>query len=625
MLPLNSVSAGGSTIKNTADALMRPAALVFLFLTLLISSSAQTARHPRFYREEIYLVDTASGYYSKIVTQSETDSKKKTYQIPYSDLRKVSRCRISYFNEDGKLKKYREANLRDYSDPGEHFFSTDRLKCFDLPENGSFQVQYEQESKDIVLLSELLFMHQFPVDTFAYELHVPAELNLKYRLEHDDLLSFFSADSVFSKGQWTYRFTASSKNSSFKKPLNNTEYSTRQRIPAIRMIITPASYKGREALYFNRWLWRKYKPSLVLGEEGMKIADSLTRGQTVNDSVISVIFRFVRDKVRFLSIDSGFSGLVPDACTSVLKNRQGDCKAMANLLVQMLVYKGLNARLGLIGAGDHEWDFDFPSICSGNHVICVVECMGRWRFLDATQKTSTGQLPGGWIEGRTAFLLSDDLPRYVRIPVSSPELNREETRIQLACRNESFSGNYVLCCRGEAMQKMMSAVSEIKNTSRAAYMKKSLEESMKNMLVENPVQISKGDSCTLSCDMKLSPAAIFRNGKTSYISLDFLPRPLPPLNGARLQGDILFTHSGDKTVSATIDFGVPLKSCSFRPVDFSEGGFEFRMNASVEGNFLILRYHYSYPGIDLSFEKQEILISLDKILQTTFSNVVAVQ
>ena len=43
-----------------------------------------------------------------------------------------------------------------------------------------------------------------------------------------------------------------------------------------------------------------------------------------------------RDKVRYIAYEDGYSGYIPTSAQTVLANKYGDCKGMANPLTEML-------------------------------------------------------------------------------------------------------------------------------------------------------------------------------------------------------------------------------------------------------------------------------------------------
>jgi len=600
--------------------------LCLLPAALILSGAlpAQQIKQERFYRENIVLTDTVNGYYCRTVVQSETTKKNSTYIIPSSGIRKVYKCRISYFNEDGKLKKYRDANLREYSSYGMYFISSRILKCFDLPENGSFQVKYESELKDLIMLSDLPFKAQYPVDTFYYELKFPESLNIKYRLEQPLQLKYFSADSVFYKGQWTYSFKASARNPVYSEKPDNSPYELRHPFPQLLMIITPSEYKGKESLYLNRWLRSRYQASMVLGDEGKNITDSITKGIVNHDSIILNIFRFVRDRIKYVTVDTGFSGIIPTPAFTVIRARQGDCKAMSNLLACMISYKGLNARVGLIGVDDAEADFNFPSMACGNHMICVTEDLGKMRFLDATSKNSDGIIPDGRLENRTVFLLSPDLPQYVKIPVTDPYLNREISSIVISNTGGEHSGLIRGTLHGSSMSEMQSTLSGFSSVARTTVLKRWLQAEMKTCSFSDVELQAYGDSCNYHGKFSLGGSAIFRNGNTTYLSLDFLPRPISILNEAEVTGDLLFPCSIYKKVNLEVDMGFPIASCSLENIDINEGGFSFSLKSFILGKKLNITYTCLFNGVDYPYENRDAIILFGKKLQKTFNNVISI-
>src|SRR5690606_7430592 len=61
------------------------------------------------------------------------------------------------------------------------------------------------------------------------------------------------------------------------------------------------------------------------------------------------IFYWVQSNVRYIAFEQGMRGLIPHSGTYVCEKRYGDCKDMANLIVDMLATAGVEAHHTWIG------------------------------------------------------------------------------------------------------------------------------------------------------------------------------------------------------------------------------------------------------------------------------------
>lgn len=106
------------------------------------------------------------------------------------------------------------------------------------------------------------------------------------------------------------------------------------------------------------------------------------------------IHAFCARNIRYVAIEYGEAGYEPHTAADIFRNKYGDCKDQAVLLVTMLRQAGLPAWPVLIPTKDcYNLDPDFPSILF-DHCIAAVELDGKTIFMDPTAETcSFGDLP----------------------------------------------------------------------------------------------------------------------------------------------------------------------------------------------------------------------------------------
>jgi transglutaminase-like putative cysteine protease len=136
----------------------------------------------------------------------------------------------------------------------------------------------------------------------------------------------------------------------------------------------------------DTYVWYKdlVKKSENKPESLKKLVTELTAGK---DSVaqIEAIYYWVQDNIRYLAFEDGWAGFIPDNCQNVYQKRYGDCKGMANLIKEMLVLAGFDARLVWVGTRDKiALPIEWPVIINSNHMIAAVKWKGDWVFLDGT-------------------------------------------------------------------------------------------------------------------------------------------------------------------------------------------------------------------------------------------------
>jgi transglutaminase-like putative cysteine protease len=127
-------------------------------------------------------------------------------------------------------------------------------------------------------------------------------------------------------------------------------------------------------------------------------ADFMLRLQKVAD--------FMQQNIRYVGIEIGIGGYIPHAAADVYRNRYGDCKDKATLLIAMLDAVGVRATWVMVDTERGVVDPRTPSLI-GNHMIAAIEIPKGYEnpLLKAVVTARTGR----------RYLIFDPTNEYVPI------------------------------------------------------------------------------------------------------------------------------------------------------------------------------------------------------------------
>ena len=197
-------------------------------------------------------------------------------------------------------------------------------------------------------------------------------------------------------------------------------------------------------------------------------------------------------KIRYVAVNEGLGqgfGYKARKASDVFRNRYGDCKDKANLLVAMLREVGIEARTAAARSGDDRPVLaEFPSPLQFDHAICairvdesvdlpavvVTERWGRMLFFDPTDsRTVLGDLPTR-LQGTFVHVddpLSDGLVALPHLASFEHHVFTRRANLQLD-RNGTISGAASVLGRGQAgaqlRRSLFTATSEEKRRSFSA-------------------------------------------------------------------------------------------------------------------------------------------------------------
>jgi len=168
---------------------------------------------------------------------------------------------------------------------------------------------------------------------------------------------------------------------------------------------------------------------MVVSPEIKETVKTLTAGKTSDTEKAKAIYYWVEGRTRYVALELGLSAFQPHPAAEVCRNRYGDCKDMATLLVTMLHEAGIKTAWPvLLGAGRTEPVHDYLAApYFFNHAIVRADIDGKPYWFDSTAEMCPfGQIPGG-DRGVDALVVRDGVAAFETIPTGMPQDNRETT------------------------------------------------------------------------------------------------------------------------------------------------------------------------------------------------------
>jgi hypothetical protein len=167
---------------------------------------------------------------------------------------------------------------------------------------------------------------------------------------------------------------------------------------------------------------------------------TLTMGNSDELSKIDALYNYVSREIRYVAIEIGVGGYQPHPAPDVYKNKYGDCKDKATLLLAMLDHMGLRGYPALVGTRrEVEADLQVPTLATFDHMIVALPVPASLRpavegfpaydaqsqilWIDPTSEADPlGQVPE-MDQGVFALISYPDHGDLKRIPESHPEQN----------------------------------------------------------------------------------------------------------------------------------------------------------------------------------------------------------
>jgi transglutaminase-like putative cysteine protease len=330
-----------------------------------------------------------------------------------------------------KDNEYREVG----AEGGGILYEDDRAKVASPPgaDPGGI-VAYEAERQIRPYMSEesWTFQETIPIARSVFELDLPGGWN--------HLAVWFKHDTVqpveVAPGHFRWELANIPEINLTDVPLAPSERSL-----AARMVV----HYSAQALPEGDALWAKignwYDGLAAPRSEGTAEIAAKSRSLAAADADFTVriqnVAKFLQEEIRYVGIEIGIGGMQPHAATDVYRNRYGDCKDKATLLIAMLDSVGVRATWVLVDTHRGFIDPRVPSV-DGNHAIAAIEIPKgydnpllkavvtartgkRYLIFDPTNPyVSIGLLPE-YLQGGYGILVAGSDSQVIELPVLKPD------------------------------------------------------------------------------------------------------------------------------------------------------------------------------------------------------------
>jgi transglutaminase-like putative cysteine protease len=177
----------------------------------------------------------------------------------------------------------------------------------------------------------------------------------------------------------------------------------------------------------------------VLPQELIEEIKSLTKDATTQKEKAVLVYNFMQDRSRYISVQVGIGGWKPIQADKVHEVAYGDCKGLSNYTKALLKEVGIESHHAIL-YGDRNirsLDKDFSST-QGNHMILYVPKLDEEEniWLECTSKTSPFGYIAGWTDDRDALVIKDSGGEIIHTTVYKTEDNLQKSTAQIELKRD---------------------------------------------------------------------------------------------------------------------------------------------------------------------------------------------
>jgi tetratricopeptide (TPR) repeat protein len=347
-------------------------------------------------------------------------------QIEYdSTYEKVELEYARTIKPDGQVAEVGSRHIRDVSKYLNFpLYSNARIFIISFPEiTEGASIEYKVKVLRNQLINKRDFVSGYPLQTSepvisaSFSLSLPKEKTIHFKTLGDNYNDFganLKPDRTEEKGFVTYSWGFKDIPQIIPEPGMPPEV-------RINPTILISTFNSWQEVY--DWWWPLAKDKIVADPAIKARVKELIQGKGSDEEKARAIYNFCAQKIRYVAVEYGQAGYEPHKAEDIFRNKYGDCKDQAILLVTMLREAGLSSLPVLIATDDYyNLNDDFPATLF-DHCIACLFLKDKTIFLDPTAQTCPfGDLPGA-DQGRRVLVCGPDGFKILQTPLFAAQHN----------------------------------------------------------------------------------------------------------------------------------------------------------------------------------------------------------
>ena len=246
-----------------------------------------------------------------------------------------------------------------------------------------------------------------------------------------------------------------------------------------------------------------------------------------DDARIAAVYDWVHRNIRYVAIEHGDLGNIPDHASEVLSKRYGDCKGSANLIKAMLRSIGIDGRLVWIGTSSIPYNFtDRPGFATGNHMIAAAVLPNdSIVYLDGTVGLADYGLYSTGIQGKQTLVENGDNCIIGRVPVQDPSINDAVITLELTLTGNTLNGTIADSLSGSDKAGLLNRLNENAPDKHREILENKLTRRRKSWHVSDATLTNGAPGngpAILTADLKIDND-IRRSGDKQYLTIVMIP------------------------------------------------------------------------------------------------------
>ncbi len=333
--------------------------------------------------------------------------------VPYDKDRTVKNIEAKIYDASGEiLKKIKRKDFKDYSNNGSNLFSDNRVISLDYtPTQYPFTIMFNYE---VQTNSTAFLPRWYPVENYllsvensSFTINNPneIELNIKeFNLDNSNIEAINTVHKVHYKAENLRAYKREVMSPSFN------EIMPRLMVAAKKFKLINIEGNSNSWNDFGKWNYENLiKNRDDISDETKQEVTTLVAGISDPMEKAKLIYQYVQDKTRYISVQLGIGGWQPILASKVDEVSYGDCKALTNYTKALMESQGIEAYYTIVYGDSNKRDIEEDFIAmQGNHVILNLPNDGDPIWLECTSQKVPFGFIANFTDDRDVFVITPD-------------------------------------------------------------------------------------------------------------------------------------------------------------------------------------------------------------------------
>lgn len=398
--------------------------------------------------------------------------------IYYDPEIKVKSISALVYNAFGKeIKKFKRKDFKDYSASGSNLYSDNRVLALDYtPIDYPFTFVFETE---IQTNSTAFIPRWYPVEGYfisaensSYKVinHQNVNLDVKeYNIDIEGIENLSNGNTIYFEAKNLSAFKWESLSPAFNK------FAPIVRVAPQKFRLIDVDGHAENWNDFGKWNYDNLLNGRNdLPESAKTEVANLVQGIDNPIEKAKIIYQYVQDKTRYISIQLGVGGWQPMLASKVDEVSYGDCKALTNYTKALMESQGIIAYYTVVYGDNDVRDIESEFVgMQGNHVILNLPNEGNSIWLECTsQKVPFGHIVN-FTDDRDVLVITPEGGRIEHTRVYSSKENYLKSKATVVLNeNGGFNAEVNLKSGGSQYDDRLDRVVDSDHKDRVTYYQK---------------------------------------------------------------------------------------------------------------------------------------------------------